>query len=543
MRPSRATRVHESGKAPAKDRRKLALPERAGVTSMSHSPQAHGKTAMATHPHQGAGPLGFRGEIPHPLRMYLEAQPRRVRMIDESMQVVWCNRADDAPDQLRFPGSAVADGTMPEDEATRERWPVARVLRGDPRAVRMYTLPRHAPGQSRPEFRTWRVTAWPIQSPHGMLAIEETESIDAPDEDANRLRQLDQNIEDMLHDVVSRLQQGIDFSTLRLPNPRLADCAEARCRRGEDCPAGEDADRERCWEIARLPAPGDADTDLLGRFEACSRCHVFALASPDPMIRISENFNRLISLLQLKFQEDLDVQHRMQRADKLAIMGELLASIAHEIKNPLGIIIGRLDVLGLELDGMSPQTLSEDLGTIYAQAERVKHIIDHLLRMARPEPPQFQPVQMNAVVTDCLAMVRKNLSERGIHVATELDAELPAISADHIQMQQVLLNLILNARDAMEQGGTLTIASGPDPESPRHVRVSVRDTGEGIGPEQLRRLFSSFHTTKLSKGGTGLGLAVCRRIVRAHNGRIEAESEVGRGTTMHVHLPAVGGRE
>lgn len=507
---------------------------------MAHMSEAHAGSAAASHPHHGSGPLGLRGEIPHPLRIYLEAQPRRVRMIDASWQIVWCNRPADSPDQLRFPGSRTADGTIPDDPAALERWPVTRVMRGDPRAVRLYTTPRHSPGQPRPEFHTWRVTAWPIQTPHGLLVIEETESVDSPDEDANRLHQLDQNIEDLLHDVVLRLQQGIDFSTLRLPNPHLEDCIEERCRHAGDCPAKDDGVRERCWEMPRLPRSGeDGSTDLIDRFEACSRCAVFALASPDPMIRISENFNRLISLLQLKFQEDMDVQHRMQQADKLAIMGELLASIAHEIKNPLGIIIGRLDIVALEMDGMNPETLAEDLGTIYQQANRVKQIIDHLLRMARPEPPQFKPVHMNGVITDSLAMVRKTLSEKGIRTIVDLDPDLPPIPADLIQMQQVLLNLVLNARDAMEEGGTLTVSARTDPQNPAEIRITVEDTGEGIADDQLKRLFSSFHTTKLSKGGTGLGLAVCRRILRAHNGRIEAESEVGKGTRMHLHLPAI----
>lgn len=505
-------------------------------------PHAAGHAGAA--PMADGGPLGLRGDIPHPLRMYLEAQPRRVRMIDESWSVVWCNRAADAADQLRFPGSRAADGTMPDDPAAVERWPVARVMRGDARAVRLYTSPRPAAGQSRPDYRTWRVTAWPIHTPHGLLVIEETESVDAPDEDAHRLHQLDQNIEDLLHDVVSRLQHGVDFSTLRLPNAHWEDCAEQHRHRGPDCPAGEEGDRARCWELTRLPrAAGDGSTELIDRFEACSRCPVFAAASPDPMIRISENFNRLISLLQLKFLEDMDVQHRMQQADKLAIMGELLASIAHEIKNPLGIIIGRLDIIGLEMEGMSPETLAEDMGTIYQQANRVKQIIDHLLRMARPEPPQFKPVFMNAVVTDSLAMVRKTLAERGIAVATDLDPDLPAIPADAIQMQQVLLNLILNARDAMEQGGALTITSQINPDDAGEIRVTVADTGEGIAPEQLKLLFSSFHTTKLSKGGTGLGLAVCRRILRAHQGRITADSQLGVGTRMFLHLPGIRSHE
>lgn len=462
-------------------------------------------------------------------------------MIDSSWEVIWCNRPDDSPDQLRFPGSSRADGTMPELQGELDRWPVTRVMAGAPRSVRLYTTPSQSPDAPRPEFHTWRVTAWPILTPHGILVIEETETVDAPDEDANRLHQLDQNIEDLLHDVVQRLQQGIDFSSLRLPNIHLDDCQGDCPDRGPDCPSGDNTQRARCWEIAQLPRVGDdGATDLVSRFEACSRCSVFAEASPDPMVRISENFNRLISLLQLKFQEDLDVQHRMQQADKLAIMGELLASIAHEIKNPLGIIIGRLDIVSLELDTMSPEMLSEDLGTIYEQANRVRQIIDHLLRMARPEPPQFKPVHMNAVITDSLAMVKKTLSEKKIQVVVDLYPNLPAIPADLIQMQQVLLNLILNARDAMEGGGTLTISSGMNPDDATEIQIAVTDTGEGIAPEVKKRIFSSFHTTKLNKGGTGLGLAVCQRILRAHNGHIKAESEVGVGTAMYLHLPAIG---
>lgn len=522
------------------------MPEREDVTKLSHPHAAHGKKHMVTgqhsHPHaQGGGPLGLRGDIPHPLRIYLEAQPRRVRMFDSDWNIVWCNRSDDAPDQLRFPGSARADGTIPGDPDTFDRWPVTRVMRGDERGIRLYTTPSHTPGVDRPEYQTWRVTAWPIRTPHGLLVIEETEIVDAPEEDANRLLQLDQNIEDLLHDIISRLQAGMDFSALRLPNPFLEQCLARHGNREGECPGSADSRCERCWEITRLPRTGGEDpVDLVARFEVCSRCQVFALASPDPMTRISENFNRLISLLQLKSRDDLDLQHRMQQADKLAIMGELLASIAHEIKNPLGIMIGRLDIVGLELDTMSPEMLAEDMETIYNQANRVKQIIDHLLLMARPEPPQFKLVQMNAVITDSLAMVKKTLTEKNITVKAELDPELPPIAADLIQMQQVLLNLILNARDAMEGVGTLSITSGRNPADPREVRIVVADSGEGIAPEQLRTLFSSFQTTKLNKGGTGLGLSVCRRILRVHNGRISAESGIGEGTRMILDLPAPG---
>jgi signal transduction histidine kinase len=457
-------------------------------------------------------------------------------MFNSDLTVIWRNRPDGPEEWLRFPAP---DGpTIPREGEERERWPVARVLRGDPRAARIYTTQDLPEGCPRPEFQSFRVAAWTIRTPHGLLVIEETETIDAPEEDTNRLRQLDQNIEDLLHSVLTCLQRGADSSNLRLPNPCIAVCDGIQHCSHDVCPVAAEDGRVRCWELSRLPDAGDEKHNLLERFEACSRCPVFGEASPDPMIRISENFNRLLSLLQLKHEESLDVQHRMQQADKLAIMGELLASIAHEIKNPLGIIIGRLDVLGLEMEGLAPDDLADDLSTIHQQANRVRQIVDHLLRMARPEPPMFHPVNMNAVIVDCLAMVRKNLADRHISVVTDLDPHLPTIQADQIQMQQVLLNLILNARDAMEEGGTLAITSAPVRGKLPGVRIAVADTGPGIAPEQRERLFSSFNTTKLEMGGTGLGLSVCRRIMAAHQGRIEADSAAGKGTTMRLWLPA-----
>lgn len=486
----------------------------------------------ATHAPVFAAPHGLMGELPPPLRLYLEAQPRRVRMFTADLHVIWCNRPDGPEDRLRFPAP---DGpTVPAEGSDRERWPVTRVVAGASRASRLYTVQHQPQDCQRPEFVFLRVTAWPIHTPHGLLVIEETETVDAPEEDAHRLGQLDQSIEDLLHHVLANLHRGAEAPHLRLPNPMAEVCDGVRYCTGESCGG---PGRPRCWELSQLTLAEREAAGLLEHFEACSRCPVFGAASPDPLIRISENFNRLLSLLEVKHAESLDVQHRMQQADKLAIMGELLASIAHEIKNPLGIIIGRIDVLGLEMEAITPGELAGDLRTIHDQADRVRQIVDHLLRMARPEPPDFHPVNLNTVVNDCLAMVRKNLTDRRIAVVTRLAPELPDIQADRIQMQQVLLNLILNARDAMEEGGRLTIATSLDVPHPAGVRVVVSDTGIGIPADRLTKLFSSFHTTKLERGGTGLGLAVCRRILAAHQGRIDAESVAGRGTTMRLWLP------
>lgn len=468
-------------------------------------------------------------------KVYLAAQPRLVRIFNSQFEKVWSNRPADVPIAVF---SESGEEGIPGEGFERDRWPVARVIAGLPRAMRLYTTRALPDQEGHANEETWRVTAYPIESPDGTLVVEETERVDSPVDDAARLIRLDQDVEDLLHNVVAFMQHGEVAHPLRLPNPHIQNCQEIRGCANPDCPAHGNSSAERCWEVPHSLGNGaGAPDNLLDKFHSCSKCNVFGLASPDSLIRISENFNRLISLLQLKYQESFDVQHRMQQADKLAIMGELLACIAHEIKNPLGIIIGRLDIIGLEMESMTPEQLSEDLATIYQQANRVRQIIDHLLRMARPEPPAFQPVSINSVIQDSVAMVRKMLKDRKVEVVTSLQPDLSLIQADQIQLQQVLLNLILNARDAMEEGGTLRISSLAGNGAEPGVTVTVADSGQGIAPDQLTRLFSSFHTTKLNQGGTGLGLAVCRRIMRVHNGRISAESQLGKGTTMQLWFP------
>jgi signal transduction histidine kinase len=463
------------------------------------------------------------------LKAYLSAQPRRVRLFNEQLEVVWANCGEKDLGQF-LPGHR--DAIPPEGEH-RHEWPVHLVLQGEPSANHLYTS--LSPGQC------WKVTAWPLVGTGDLLIVEETEEVPVPMDDDVMLKKLDKDIEELLHRIFEYLHKGNVSATTRLANPHLTSCVENRSCTNKNCPAYKNNDVARCWEVTAFNDVQDTrDIDLLSKFHACSECGIFEMAAPDSYSRIAENFNRLISLLQLKYQEALDVQYRMQQADKLAVMGQLLGGIAHEIKNPLGIIIGRLDIIGLEMDSLDPAELSADFATIYEQANRIRHIIDGLLDTARPEPPKFRPIHINGVILDSLKMVRKALADKGIRVYLDMDEELPPIPADQIQMQQVLLNLILNARDAMENGGTLRITSQLAKAPQEGVEVIVTDTGEGIAPEQLRRLFSSYQTTKLSKGGTGLGLAVCSRIMEVHNGRISATSTLQVGTSMRLWLPLTG---
>src|SRR5208282_1647569 len=160
------------------------------------------------------------------------------------------------------------------------------------------------------------------------------------------------------------------------------------------------------------------------------------------------------------------------------------------------------------------------------------YIITQFLQAIRPAPLQLKMASLNDVVEKTLELLRPEVENRGVTVKTKLARNLTATPVDATQMQQVLVNLIKNAAQAMTTGGTLTLHTGENSDG---VWVSVEDTGGGIQPEQISRIFEPFYTTK--KKGSGLGLMIVQRIVRAHNGRIELESHVGRGTTFRIWLP------
>jgi signal transduction histidine kinase len=176
--------------------------------------------------------------------------------------------------------------------------------------------------------------------------------------------------------------------------------------------------------------------------------------------------------------------------------------------------------------------LSQYLAVAKGEIGRLDYIITQFLHAIRPAPPKLIAVQLNDVVRKTLELLRPELENRGITLKEKLARQLPFAPADAAQLQQALVNLIKNAMQAMSRGGNLTIATG---ESSEGVWVSVTDTGCGIPDEQLKHIFEPFYTTK--KKGTGLGLMIVQRIVRAHNGRIELDSRTGRGTMFRIWLP------
>jgi PAS domain S-box-containing protein len=232
------------------------------------------------------------------------------------------------------------------------------------------------------------------------------------------------------------------------------------------------------------------------------------------------------------------LQRAARQAEKMAALGALSAGTAHEINNPIGIITSRIELMLLEAESLGlPSRVREDLQVLHRNAQRVARITQRLLAFARPSLGQPAPVDLNRVVQDALGLAETQLRSRGITVRAVLDPALAPILGDANALQQVVLNLVANAREAMPGGGMLEISSGSDPARPDRVRLAVRDTGTGIAPEHLPRIFDPFFTTK--DHGTGLGLSVSYGIVRDHHGSLDVRSEPGRGTTFLLTFPAL----
>jgi two-component system, NtrC family, sensor kinase len=238
--------------------------------------------------------------------------------------------------------------------------------------------------------------------------------------------------------------------------------------------------------------------------------------------------------------DDITERVRLERAarqsDKLAALGTLAAGLAHELNNPIGTISSRTELMLLEAESQAlPATTRDDLIVLRRHAERVARIVQGLLSFARQSGRSRGPVDFNQIVDDTLLLVGTQTSKTSLTVARRLAPGLPLIEGDATALQQVLMNLVLNAREAMGGRGEILVETDLISGPPAHVRLTVRDTGPGIPAEVLPRIFDPFFTTK--PGGTGLGLSISYGIVREHGGTVDVHSEPGRGTTFVLSFP------
>ena len=245
------------------------------------------------------------------------------------------------------------------------------------------------------------------------------------------------------------------------------------------------------------------------------------------LVRLDESHRKLRDQTDVLFQ----TEEQLRRADRLSALGELSAGMAHEIRNPLGAIKGAAEILRDDYRADDPKF--EFLQILLKEADRLNGIVEEFLAFARPKRPELGEAELNGVIESVLALMTQQFRKAGVTVQKDLDPSIGKRSIDAGLCQQALLNLVLNAVQAMPQGGVLTITSGLRNGS---IVIEVADTGVGIPSEDRKKLFQPFFTTR--RNGTGLGLAITHRIVENHRGTIDVTSEPGKGTRFTVNLPA-----
>jgi two-component system NtrC family sensor kinase len=272
--------------------------------------------------------------------------------------------------------------------------------------------------------------------------------------------------------------------------------------------------------------------------------YTIALDKNDEIGALAQSFNDMTHQL-------AETQRQLFQSDKLASIGRLAAGVAHEINNPLTGVLTYSSYLLKRADGQ-PE-IKDDLDVIVRETKRCREIVKGLLDFARQAPPEKRPANVHDIIAHALRIVQNQLASHHIEIKQRLHPELPMIEADANQIQQVLVNLLMNADDAMsEKGGVVTLATarttgaaagvaGFSPER-EYVLIEVSDTGCGIAPKNLPKIFEPFFSTK-GQNGHGLGLAVVWGIIEKHNGKITVESEVGKGTTFRILLPVDGMKE
>ena len=272
-----------------------------------------------------------------------------------------------------------------------------------------------------------------------------------------------------------------------------------------------------------------------------------AVRSNDECGELATAFNRMtenVQSAQGELQQSVNTlkttQAQLVQSEKLSAVGEFVAGVAHELNNPLAAVMGFSELLK---NADVNEQHRRHLDLIFKSSQRCRKIVQSLLSFARRHQPERKPVAINKLIEDVLEIVAYQLRTSNVEVVCRLAADLPLVLADGHQVQQVMLNLINNARQAIEahqESGRITLATERDGQ---FIRISISDNGPGIPPENLKRIFDPFFTTKEVGKGTGLGLSLCYGLIKEHGGDITVSSQPGHGATFTIALPATEGTQ
>jgi signal transduction histidine kinase len=281
------------------------------------------------------------------------------------------------------------------------------------------------------------------------------------------------------------------------------------------------------WATARVTHPVRQLAASAGKVAAGNWSATVDVASDDEIGQLALAFNRMT-------HELVEQRERLVQAERVAAWRELARRLAHELKNPLfplQITVENMQRARERYPEQFDEVFREGTATLLAELANLKQIIGRFSDFAKMPAPEMQAVNFNELIGESLKLFEGQLEKAGVRAVQEFDQRLPAVQADPEQMSRVLRNLILNAIDAMPQGGSLTVRTAA---AAGGVRIEIADTGQGLTPEECERLFTPYYTTKTH--GTGLGLAIVQSVVSDHHGRISVESEPGKGSTFRIEL-------
>ncbi len=318
----------------------------------------------------------------------------------------------------------------------------------------------------------------------------------------------------------------------RFQNPHLRHCKEVlACNRAE-CPMFN-VSGGRCWQTIALRGTCRGADAPPPPIQQCHSCEVFQRSCPDALTKLGESFNNLMFLLEEEAAQVGRMRAQMVEKEKMVAIGQMASGIAHEIGNPLSSISSIVQMLK-RYGAQTPVT--EQLELIQTHIQRISTTVRQLGSLARPSPQQWEKASIATILDDAVRLISFDRRASNVDIDVQCPKPLPQTYAHRGRLQQVFINLLLNALDAMPGGGKLKVSAQQENGA---ILVRVRDSGGGIAETTGRRIFEPFFTTKEPGRGTGLGLSVSYGIVREHGGTIDFDSKPGRGTMFTVELPVL----
>ncbi|MBW1670718.1 MAG: hypothetical protein JRF20_03795 [Deltaproteobacteria bacterium] len=340
---------------------------------------------------------------------------------------------------------------------------------------------------------------------------------------------------------LTRLSDEISYGKTDLDFGREVKCWDIEKCTKTDCPAyGNTA--TMCWYMDGTLCFGQPSGSFPEKLEECRQCEVYKTHVGDETVQLADSFKHMVSKLDISEKEIKKLEKRTQliQASKMSTLGEMASGVAHELNQPLSVIRMGATFLSKMIDKdtkIEDEELRTVIEQIVGQVDRAAAIINHMRDFARVGIKTTE-LDVNVPIRNILGILGQQFKVRDIAIELDLDDNLPHIMADSNKLEQVLLNLVVNARDAIEEKGEprgkMTISSFTDKE---RVAVSVSDTGNGIPEQVLDKIFEPFFTTKKVGTGTGLGLSISYGIVKDYGGTIDVKTEVGIGTTFLLKFP------